>query len=276
VALLFGTAGIPKSCPPGSSTQEGIEKVSELGLDCMEVQFVQGVKMGEKAALQVAEVARRLNVRLSCHAPYAINLNSHDPEKLAASEARILLSARIGALCGAESVVAHMAFYMGDPPQVVYGRVRARVEKIVAALRREGNPVLIRPEVMGKGTQFGTMEEVLSLSAEIEGVLPAVDFSHWHARSGKNNTYEEFLPILKQVEARLGRRGLEKMHIHLSGIKYSKAGEREHLNLQESDLRWEELLRALKDSEAGGTIICESPNREKDALLLQQAYRSLA
>ena len=275
MALLFGTAGTPHTSQ-APTTQAGIERIRELGLDCLEVQFVQGVKMGERTALQVAEVARRLGVRLSCHAPYFINLNAHEPDKLSASEARILQSARIGALCGAESVVAHTAFYLGDPPQMVYQRVKGSLEKIVATLRREGNPILIRPEVMGKDTQFGTLVEVLSLSAEIEGVLPTLDFSHWHARSGKNNTYEEFLLILKQVESRLGRRGLENMHIHLSGIEYSHAGERKHLNLKEADLRYRELLQALKDSKASGTIICESPNLEEDALLLQQTYRSLS
>ncbi|MBU2009070.1 MAG: TIM barrel protein [Chloroflexi bacterium] len=274
MALLFGTAGTPHSSH-SPTTQAGIERIRELGLDCMEIQFVQGVKMGERTALQAAEVARSLGVRLSCHAPYFINLNAHEPEKLSASEARILQSARIGALCGAESVVAHTAFYLGDPPQTVYQRVKGSLEKIVATLRREGNPILIRPEVMGRDTQFGNLEEVLSLSAEIEGVLPTLDFSHWHARHGKNNTYDEFLLILKQVESRLGRRGLEKLHIHLSGIEYSQAGERKHLNLKEADLRYEELLRALKDSKASGTIICESPNLEEDALLLQQTYRSL-
>jgi len=274
VVLLFGTAGTPHTSQ-ALTTQAGIERIRELGLDCLEVQFVQGVKMGERTALQVAEVARRLGVRLSCHAPYFINLNAHEPDKLSASEARILQSARIGALCGAESVVAHTAFYLGDPPQMVYQRVKGSLEKIVATLRREGNPILIRPEVMGKDTQFGTLEEVLSLSAEIEGVLPTLDFSHWHARHGKNNTYEEFLLILKQVESRLGRRGLEKIHIHLSGIEYSQAGERKHLNLKEADLRYRELLQAIKDSKAIGTIICESPNLEEDALLLQQIYSSL-
>jgi deoxyribonuclease-4 len=274
MALLFGTAGTPHTSQ-ASTTQAGIERIRELGLDCLEVQFVQGVKMGERTALQVAEVARRLGVRLSCHAPYFINLNAHEPDKLSASEARILQSARIGALCGAESVVAHTAFYLGDPPQMVYQRVKGSLEKIVATLRWEGNPILIRPEVMGKDTQFGNLEEVLSLSAEIEGVLPTLDFSHWHARHGKNNTYDEFLLILKQTESRLGRRGLEKLHIHLSGIEYSQAGERRHLDLKEADLRYEELLQALKDSKASGTIICESPNLEEDALLLQETYRSL-
>ena len=41
--LLFGPAGIPWSSR-APTAQAGIERVRELGLDCMEVQFVQGVR----------------------------------------------------------------------------------------------------------------------------------------------------------------------------------------------------------------------------------------
>ena len=54
--LLFGTAGTPHSARL-PTTVSGIERIAELGLDCMELEFVQGVRMGEPTARQVAEVA---------------------------------------------------------------------------------------------------------------------------------------------------------------------------------------------------------------------------
>ena len=42
--LLFGTGGVPLSAK-SSSTEAGIERIAELGLGCMEVEFVWGVKM---------------------------------------------------------------------------------------------------------------------------------------------------------------------------------------------------------------------------------------
>ena len=65
------------------------------------------------------------------------------------------------------------------------------------------------------------------------------------------------------------------MHIHVSGIAYTAKGERHHLNLQESDLQYEALLRALKDMNAGGIVVCESANLEEDAMLLQETYARL-
>jgi len=65
------------------------------------------------------------------------------------------------------------------------------------------------------------------------------------------------------------------MHIHVSGIKYGGKGEISHLDLGESDLRYVELLTALKDYGVKGIVICESPNLEEDAMLLQATYNSL-
>ncbi|TRZ49650.1 MAG: hypothetical protein D4S01_08195, partial [Dehalococcoidia bacterium] len=110
--LLFGTGGTPHSAQT-PSTISGIERIAELGLGCLEIEFVQGVRMGEAGARQVAEVATRLGVKLSAHAPYFINLNAHESEKIRASQERILQTARIASLCGANSIVFHAAYYLG-------------------------------------------------------------------------------------------------------------------------------------------------------------------
>ena len=150
-----------------------------------------------------------------------------------------------------------------------------RKEEVLNQLKQENNQVWIRPEVMGKPSQFGTVEEILHLCQELEGVAPCLDFAHWHARTGAFNSYREFAAVLQQVDDWLGRAALDDMHLHVSGIHYGAKGERNHLNLRESDLNYIELLQALRDYEVKGLLICESPNLEEDALLLQETYNSL-
>jgi deoxyribonuclease-4 len=60
--------------------------------------------------------------------------------------------------------------------------------------------------------------------------------------------------------------------VHISGIEYDKNGEKKHLTLQESDLKYIELLEALKGFKVKGLVICESPSLEEDALLLRKTY----
>jgi deoxyribonuclease-4 len=271
--LLFGTGGVPHSARD-SSTLAGIERIAQLSLGCMELEFVQGVKMGRETALEVAELAVKKNIALSAHAPYYINLNAKESEKLKASMERVFHTARVAALCGASSIVFHPAYYMGQQPTQVYERVKPHLQQISSQLRAEGNKVWVRLEVTGKASQFGTLEEVLDLSADIEGIAPCIDFAHWHARTGKYNSYDEFIYILKQVERKLGRQALDNMHIHVSGIAYGVHGEKNHLDLQNSDFNYVDFVKALKDYKVKGLVVCESKNLEADAQLLQQTYRA--
>jgi len=272
--LLFGTGGTPHSSRT-ASTIDGIKRIAELGLGCMEIEFVRGVKMGEAGARLVAETAAKEGVKLSAHGPYFINLNAREPEKIIASQERILQTARIAAICGAQSIVFHAAYYLGDPPEKTYQTVKKKLAEVINRLKRENNRVWVRPEVMGKLSEFGTIDEVLNLCTELEGVGICMDFAHWHARTGESNSYPEFASILEQIKQRLGDGALEDMHIHVSGIAYGKKGEIKHLNLKESDLQYGELLKALKDYDVKGIAICESPSLEQDALLLQETYHKL-
>ncbi|MGP8320812.1 MAG: TIM barrel protein [Methanosarcinaceae archaeon] len=274
-SLLFGTAGTPISTKKRSSA-EGIKRVRELGLGCMELEFVRGVRMGEGTAQVVRDFARAEDVALSVHAPYYINLNSKEQEKIDASVERIYQSARIGALCGAESIVFHPAFYHKDISEKVFTRVADLLGNLAMRLNDEGINAVLRPETTGKPSQFGNLDELLRLSSELEGVMLCIDFSHLHARSvGAENSYDEFVSILGKVEDTLGREGLFDMHIHVSGIEYGRKGEKKHLNLSESDFKYVELMRAFSDFGVKGLLICESPDIEGDALLLKEAFDSI-
>ena len=273
--MLFGTGGVPRSART-SATVDGIKRLKEIGLHCMEMEFVRGVKMGDDTARLVAGVSRQTGIRLSVHAPYYINFNAREEEKRRGSQEMLFKSARTAALCGAETVVFHPAFYMGDSSEATYATTKGLLVEVMAQLRRERIRIWIRPEVMGKGSEFGTIDELLRLSTEVEGILPAIDFAHWHARGGKYNSYAEFVSVLRQVEHHLGRMALDNLHVHFSGIKYGQKGELAHLNLRESDFQWVELLRAFRDVDAKGLIVCESPNLEEDAQLLKNTYDGLA
>jgi deoxyribonuclease-4 len=272
--LLFGTAGIPLSTKP-QETGEGIRRVAALGLDCMEVEFVEGVYLNEVQAKAMAGIAHNNKVKLSVHAPYYLNFNSHERPKLHSSQGILHKAAKIAHLCGAQSIVFHPGFYLGDPPERVYETIKTAIGEVLNKLDADDNPIVLRPESAGKPTQFGTIDEIIRLASGLPRVAPCIDFAHWHARTGGDNTYGEFSGQLMNLQENLGEAALQDMHIHISGIEYGKGGEKKHLPIRSSDLRYEDILRALKDHGVGGTLICESPNREEDALLLKESYQKV-
>ncbi|ASJ08495.1 hypothetical protein A3L11_04310 [Thermococcus siculi] len=273
--LRFGTAGIPLSTPK-RSTIDGIVHVRNLGLDAMELEFVRGVNLKTELAKKIKYVAKKNDVLLTAHAPYYINLNAKEKEKVEASKKRIIQSAERLYEAGGWSVVFHAGYYLKQPPESVYQRILNELKDIQRELMDRGIKVWVRPELTGKPTQFGDLKEIVKLSEELEMVLPTIDFAHAHARhTGKCNTAEEWREMLSFMEDRLGREALDNMHIHMSGINYGPKGEKNHLPLQESDMNWEDLLKVLKEFRVKGVVISESPNIEEDALLMKKKYEEI-
>jgi deoxyribonuclease-4 len=273
--LRFGTAGTPICCKDRGSLA-GVETVRKLGLDCMELEFVRGVRMSPQLAEDVGKAAKKNDVILTAHGPYYINLNSVEAIKVKQSVQRILQTARIADKAGAYSITFHAAFYMKQDPEKVYQKVKAQMKSILKTLKDQGIDIWVRPETTGKPTQWGSIDEIIRLSKELEHVLPCIDFAHLHARTGgKMNSESEFRDVMAKVEKALGRTGLNNMHIHMSGIAYSDKGEQHHLVLRESDLRYKDVLKVLKEFRVNGVVISESPNIEDDALLMKKFYSSL-
>ncbi len=273
--LLFGTAGIPHAAR-GKPTHEGISAVKNLGLSAMELEFVHSINISKEKAPLVRKAAQDAGIILTCHAPYYINLNSLEKPKLEASMKRILDSCRIMQLCGGYSVCFHPGFYMKESKEAAFANVKKAMFAITERLKDEGIDLWVRPETTGKPSQFGDMDELLALSAELDNVMPCIDFAHFHARTnGKFNTYREFASILEAVENKLGKKGLHNIHAHVAGIAYGEKGEKHHLNLEESDFCYRELLRAMADFKVKGVLICESPNIEGDAKMMQKEYKAL-
>ena len=278
MTILFGTVGSPKGTPK-SGTAAAVAYASQLGLDALEIAWVQSVRVKDETCLLIKEAADEHDVRLSVHAPYYINLNSQDAELMRKSDERLLAASRKGYLAGATDIVFHPGSYHKQPPEQVYERAKEKLIEINGILSEEGVQVTLRPETMGKGAMFGSLEEVVQLTKDLDFVAPCIDVAHLHARTGDGsfNSYDEFAAMFKLVQKQLGkRRGLYNLHFHISGIEYGPKGEKKHLVLSESDLAWEAFLQAVADFGVRGVMVAESPNLEEDALAIQKKYNSLA
>lgn len=268
--LYFLTAGIPSAA---KDYGDAFEKLEDLGLDGLEVEFVHGVRYSEKTR---ENILNRKNKLITHHGPYYINLNAKEEEKIQASIKRVLDTARAANDLGAYSITYHAAFYLGNSSSDVTKKMIERHEIITKTLEEENISVWVRPETTGKRSQWGTLEEIVELSKHFSKVLPCVDFAHIHAReNGKFNTYDEFCSILEYIGQELGEIALNNFHGHVAGIKYTDKGEKNHLIFKESDFNYKDLLKALKSFDVKGALTCESPNIEIDTKILKEFYNTL-
>lgn len=273
--LNFITAGMPLRTEKKASYFSAFNVLKEMNLDGMELEFVHGVRMSDEHRNYVKALSD--DYVITAHGPFYINLNSKETDKIDASVQRIIDTASVASQAGAFSITFHAAFYMGKDKEVVYNQVKTQIQRIVEIIEKENIEVWIRPETTGKGSQWGDLDEIIRLSNEFKQVLPCIDFSHLHARSGGDyNTYDEFSKILEKLGTKVGNYAIENFHGHLAGIEYTKKGERFHLNLEESDMNYKDLLKVMKEFGVKGALVCESPNIEDDCKLLKEYYISLS
>lgn len=271
--LNFITAGMPLRTGKGSYPQ-AFNVLKEMNLDGMELEFVHGVRMSDTNRDFVKNMSK--DFIITAHGPFYINLNSQEEEKIDASLQRIIDTASVASEAGAFSITYHAAFYMGKDKETVYNQVKTQTKRIIEILENENINVWIRPETTGKATQWGDIDEIINLSKEFEQVLPCVDFSHLHARTaGEYNTYDEFSKVLEKMGNEIGQYALENFHGHLAGIEYTAKGEKQHLNLENSDMNYKDLLKAMKEFGVKGALVCESPNIEDDCKLIKTYYEGL-
>ncbi len=250
--------------PAGSSglgNLKGVQKVAQMGLDCMEVEFTYGVRLDIKTAAEVGALAKEKGIILSVHAPYYINLASDEKDKLIASKKRILDSCERAHVLGARNVTFHAGFYQTRTAKQTYNLIKKAVIAMQKYIKRQGWKVILCPEVTGKPSQFGSLEELLQLRKET-GCGITVDFAHLYARQqGKI----DYALILKKLPNRF--------HAHFSGIEYSDKGERKHIRTTKNMFLplAEELVKRKLDI----TLINESPTPYEDARMMKKALQNL-
>jgi deoxyribonuclease-4 len=251
--ILIGPAGT------GGSKLENFEALKKAGLDAVEIEFTYGVWMTEEDAIKIHELNKKLGLKLSIHAPYFINLNSQEKQKIGASRSRILKSMEIGTALGAKYVVFHAGFYQKDSKEKTYESIKEQILKLMEEAKKKGYTPQLAPETTGKASQFGDLDELIKLKKET-GCSICVDFAHLRARYAGKIDYEEVMKNLVNLH--------EHIHCHFSGIEYTAKGERRHLITEKKDIL--ELFKHLKKHKIDCTIINESPDPLGDALKMKK------
>jgi len=308
--IRFGTGGVPLTSPK-RDTASGIKYLSSLGLQHMELEFVQSVYVKEEAAPEIKAAAEEANITLTAHGSYFTNFASPEPAKFYASIQRTGKAITIGELCGLKSVTFHSGFMQGASLEAVTDRIVDGLIKL--ADETKGVQVKISPELTGKESQFGSLPQLISMLKKLEDkgykdrFRFCLDFAHNHARfNGIFATEGEYRAFFDTIIKELGEEYLQNLHMHMSAIHFGDKGEKNHLTLLPSfasykseygiDIPemepnfaelieknklgggkqdWKALLKVLKEYKVSGYFVCESPVLEYDALIYQKVYNEI-
>jgi len=278
----FGPAGIPPSFKVFGARLLNIPRfLREENLDAFEYQAVrwgQKPQMKQEDAESLGAEARKNNVLLSLHGSYYVNLSGKN-EVVEASKKRIVACATAANWMGAYVVVFHMGFYGRLEKSYAFRICVDALKDIVAEISSLGiRNVKLGPETMGKVSQVGSLDEILTICEEVEQTQLVIDWSHLHARhQGRFRKVDDFRAVVEEVERRLGTEAARAMHCHFSKIEYTDKGERRHHVLDDARYGpdFEMLAEVIAEFKMHSIMICETPLLDVDAVKMRDIIREV-
>ena len=247
MTIKFGPAGLG----PVKEAEKNLEKYHKLGFRACEIAFTYSVYIKPADAVIIGKKAKELDIELSIHAPYFVNLASNEKLKVEATKQRIIKCCEIGEMLGAKTVVFHPGYY-SDDKQKAYEQIKKGIIEIMRFIKEKGWKIKIAPETMGKINVFGSIDEISRLVEETKCSF-CIDFAHIEARDKKID--------FEKVKKLFGK--YKEWHCHFSGIEYSDKGERRHIKTGKD--KWKEVLKNIPKNK-NIVIINESPDHIKDSV----------
>nr|MBA4405105.1 endonuclease IV [Nanoarchaeum sp.] len=238
--------------------QTNLEFLNKNNITAAEIAFTYGSYIKKEQAITIKELAKKLNISLSIHAPYYINLNTKENNKLGMSKKRILDSCEIGHYIGAKQIVFHAGFYGKENKEETYQFIKEQIIELQKIIKENKWDVKLSPETTGKINVFGSLDEILRLVQETKCSF-CIDFAHLKARDQENYNLKEIIQKIKSFE---------HVHCHFSGINYGPKGEKNHIPIDMKEFK--ELLSELQKNKINCTIICEAPDTYNDAIKMQK------
>lgn len=273
--ILFGPAGYPnEAC---GNVKRVFAILRETGMDALEYAAVYGLQTKQDKARLIGGLARESGVSMSFHAAYYISLASKTPRIRESSKNRLIKALKFAPLMNVKRIVFHPGSMVGLGENEAHKVIADGLKNVWQTAGDLGGGALLAPEVAGKLSAFGSLEQIIRLCQDIEGCIPTIDWAHLYARSqGIINDKESYLKVLNRLEDELGELFVDNMHFHVSGISFTEKGEAAHRPLGKE---WGPdifpLVEVAKECGYTPCYIAETPNSLEGALYVKHLFDAL-
>ncbi len=245
---------------PISDPSEPIEEDDDL------VYMPSGIANTFGELYTIGEVSKRLDVNMSIHTPYYMDLGSNTELTEVCLNSIRHAALMMNAMDG-DIVVTSLGLYDDKTPaEDIENNIYENVAMLMDWWQGNGLTPRLGVEVTGQQDVFGSLDQVLDLCDAIEGVTPVLNFSHHHSRTnGSLLEVDDFLDVLEQVE----RYSNGQIHTAFAGVDYVDGNERRLTPIKRGDLKFEAMAEALIEMKPNATVISTSPLLEHDAMYMR-------
>ncbi|MEM0449389.1 MAG: TIM barrel protein [Methanomassiliicoccales archaeon] len=240
----------------------------EIREDDTLVTLASGLVQNFQELRELGIMGQELDVELSMHTPYYMDLVSNsDLTKKSMDSIRwagMMTDQMNGVL-----VATHIGLYGKLSQKAANQNVRDNLEKIINWWDENKIKPRLGVEISGRQEVWGSLEEVLELCDDIKGLVPVMNFAHYHAReNGILREPSDFAEFFDRCKSYVG----SQYYTHFSGVEHEAGNEKRITPIKKGDLRFEPLAEYLVEANPNVTIISSSPLLEHDAMYMKVIY----
>lgn len=213
------------------------------------------------------DLARELDVNLSMHAPYYMDLLD-DGDIGERSFDHLKWTLITGKAMRAKRVVTHTGFYKVNKKESLR-RATEIYSRMYKTCPAESGFPYISVEASGKGEIFGSVSDLVSLAKKVPDVEPIINFPHIHSLTGGSLIeIKDFEDVMDQFS----KFSKGDLYTEFSGVEYQDRNETKLTAIKHGDLKFETLSEAIANRDEDITIISSSPLLEHDSQYMYLIY----
>lgn len=279
--IKLGTSGIPPnfwktSFSKGKDSRLNMPFwIKDIGLNAYEVLYTYGARMRPENALILKENVKKANIWLTVHAAYYVVLTSQIETGIANSQKELLKAVKLANVMEAHNVILHPGYYNENPERSLNLFINNLKPVIKEMKDLSITNLTISPEIGGKKSQLGSLDDIISICESVELTSPCIDFAHLHAReSGSLTNEKRYRETFDEIEKRLGNDSLKKLHCHFYPVDFTDKGEKVHKAYNEREYypQPEIFLDLIKEYKMKPTIVSESHDSQDLAAFEMKKY----
>jgi deoxyribonuclease-4 len=236
------------------------------------VTLASGLVQNYKELQELGKMGRELDVELSMHTPYYMDLVS-DNELTKKSMDSIRWAGMMTNQMNGAMVITHVGLYGKVSKKLATQNIKHNLGEIAVWWKENKIKPKLGLELSGRLEVWGSLAEVMDLCDDIDGpIVPVINFAHYHAReNGILREPSDFAELFDKTKSYVGG----QFYTHFSGVEHEAGNEKRVTPIKKGDLRFEPLAEYLVDANPNITIISSSPLLEHDAMYMKVIYERI-
>lgn len=234
------------------------------------ISLVSGLAQTYAEFNDIGQMGKELDVQLSMHTPYYMDLGSND-ELTGKCVDALRWAAMMTNQMDGKIVVTHMGLYGDNPKKQTKKNIIDNLSEVMSWWEDNKMKPILGLEMSGRQEVFGSVTEVFDLCDNIPGTVPVINFAHVQARTSSLHEPEDFGALIDEVKKYTN----DDIYAHFAGVEHEGGNEKRITPIKRGDLKFEPLAEYLADESANVTIISSSPLLEHDAMYMKLIYERM-